>query len=40
MVMSDGISDFIPDLEAVKIARLYTNPLEGCRALVRKSYEY
>ena len=40
MVMSDGISDFIPDLEAVKIARLYTNPLEGCRALVGKSYEY
>ena len=40
MVMSDGISDFIPDLEAVNIARLYTNPLEGCRALVGKSYEY
>ena len=40
MVMSDGISDFIPDLEAAEIARLYTNPLEACRALVGKSYEY
>ena len=40
MVMSDGISDFIPDLEAAEIARLYTNPLEACRALVGKIYEY
>ena len=40
MVMSDGISDFIPNLEAAEIARLYTNPLEACRALVGKSYEY
>ena len=40
MVMSDGVSDFMPDLEAAEIARLYTNPLEACRALVGKSYEY
>ena len=39
LIGSDGIFEFISDIEAANIACLYDNPSEACRALVGESYK-
>lgn len=39
VIGSDGIFEFISDLEASSITSMYDNPTEACRALVGESYK-
>lgn len=39
IIGSDGIFEFISDIEAANISSLYDTPTEACRALVGESYK-
>jgi serine/threonine protein phosphatase PrpC len=39
IIGSDGIFEFISDIEAAVISSIYKNPTEACRALVGESYK-
>ena len=39
LLMSDGVTEFMPDNEIATVARLFPDPAEACRALVGESYK-
>lgn len=39
VLCSDGITDFIPNEEIMKVCSLYQDPAEACRALVGEAYK-
>lgn len=39
IIGSDGIFEFISDIEVANISSIYGNPTEACRALIGESYK-